>query len=220
MKKTTFDLMRLKNDPEGAIHNIIFDLGNVLIDIDIPRTLDAFARLDIHGIDPADIHPHQSGFFQEYELGNISEANFFRSIRKAYRCENVTDREIADAWCALLTEIDPVRFNMLDGLRKNYRLFVLSNTNTLHITRVKELALQALNGRDFESYFDRCFYSHEMHLRKPDREIYRQVIEQTGIIPQQTLFIDDNDCNFSGARALYLKTHHLTADQRVTDLFF
>jgi putative hydrolase of the HAD superfamily len=211
-------IKELPTFPAG-IRNILFDLGNVLIDIDIPRTLDAFARLGIGGLDPSAIHPHQSGFFQEYELGNISEADFLRQIREDHACEQTTDAAIAEAWCALLTGIDPARFELLDRLRKTHRLFVLSNTNTLHIARVQALAAKALNGRAFESYFERCFYSHEMHLRKPDPAIYRRVIAEAGIVPAETLFIDDNACNLPEAAAEGLKIHHLSRGETVLDLF-
>jgi putative hydrolase of the HAD superfamily len=211
--------MKNPSDYLSGIRNILFDLGNVLIDIDIPRTLDAFARLGIDGLDPSAIHPHQRGFFQDYELGTISEAEFVRAIRESHACERATDAQIRDAWCALLTDIDPARFEMLERLRGDYRLLVLSNTNTLHIARVRQMACKALNGRTFESYFERCFYSHELHLRKPDPTIYRRVIAAAGIVPEQTLFIDDNACNLPSAAAEGLKTHHLTAGQTVIELF-
>lgn len=205
--------------PPPGIRNILFDLGNVLIDIDIPRTLDAFARLGIGGLEASAIHPHQSGFFQEYELGNLSEIQFLQAIRENFPCEKATDEAIRQAWCALLRDVDPARFALLERLRKKYRLFVLSNTNTLHIARVRELVEQMPGGRAFESYFERCFYSQELHLRKPDPEIYRRVIAEAGIIPQETLFIDDNACNLPPAAALSLHVHHLRGGETVLDLF-
>lgn len=212
--------MKLRDTFSDDIQNIIFDMGNVLIDLDIPATVRAFAALNVGGLRPEDIHPLTIGLFLEYELGNIDDSGFIAAIRETYDCSGVTDAELFAAWNAMLSDVDLRRFALLEKLKENYRLFVLSNTNEGHIRHVKELFREASGGREFESFFERCFYSHDMHLRKPDPEIYRQVIRETGVDPEKTLFIDDNACNISPAAALKLKTHCLAVGKEtIRDLF-
>jgi len=211
--------MKLQDRFPQGIRNIIFDIGNVLVDLDIPATLQAFQELSIGGLHPDDIHPHQTGFFLDYELGWLDDQGFLAGIRQAYDCSGVTDRQIFDAWNAMLKDPEPTRFDLIRQLGHNYRLFVLSNTNPQHINHLNTRLKAVFGGMELESLFEHCFYSHELHLRKPDVGIYRQVIAQTGIIPQQTLFIDDNACNFSGAKPLKLITHHLTNGEHLRELF-
>jgi len=204
---------------DSGIRNIIFDIGNVLIDLDIPATLRAFASLHFGGLRPEDIHPHQTGFFLDYELGKIDDAGFLASLHRTYDCSAVTDLQIFTAWNAMLRDPEPARFELIRRLGQHYRLFVLSNTNHQHITHLRQRFAEICPGRTFDSLFEHCFYSHYMHLRKPDPEIYRRVIAQTGIISEQTLFIDDNACNILPAAALSLKTHHLRAGEKLAGLF-
>lgn len=201
------------------IKNIIFDLGGVLVDIRIDKSVEAFRKLNIKGLDVSDIHPHQKGFFLDYELGLISTGEFIACIRCRYDCSAVDDAAIRSAWNVLLQDIDMRRFRLLERLRKKYRLFLLSNTNELHIGELRRNFRETSGGTEFESYFDGCFYSHVMHLRKPDARVYSQVIETTGIDPAQTIFIDDNDCNFSGALSAGLNVYHLTGGETILDFF-
>ena len=210
--------MRLRNDFPTAIQNIIFDLGNVLVDLDIPATIQAFTELRIGGLQPQDIHPHQTGFFLDYELGTLSDNAFLSAVRQAYDCAGVEENRIWEAWNAIIPSVDPGRFRLMEKL-DGYRLFVLSNTNSQHISRLDRLFRDATGGEDFERFFEACFYSHRMGLRKPGPEIYQSVVRQAGIVPQETLFIDDNACNFSGASSLYMETYHLTGEETLFDLF-
>jgi putative hydrolase of the HAD superfamily len=211
--------MKLRDTFPADIETIVFDMGNVLIDLDIPATLRAFADLQIGGLREEDIHPHQRGFWLAYELGQIYDRGFLEAIRAEYDAAGATDSEIWAAWNAMLPAIDPQRYALIEELSTRYRLFVLSNTNPQHVEHIKKLVAETIGGKGFEAYFERCFYSHELLLRKPDPAIYRHVERETGIDPETTLFIDDNACNLLPATALHWKTHHLTARETIADLF-
>lgn len=202
------------------VKNIILDLGGVLLDIDIRRTLEAFDKLNIDGVRSEDVYPHLKGPFLELELGNIDGDEFLKRMREEHGIgESVTDKQIWDAWNALLLDFDLERFDMIEKSGDKYRLFILSNTNLPHrIEYLKRFETQS-GGRTFESYFEKCFYSDELHMRKPDERIYRHVIETTGIVPEETLFIDDNKCNFVGAEACGIKTLAVNSSFTVKDIF-
>lgn len=212
--------MQLKNQQFKHIENIIFDFGNVLIDFDILRTIRAMEQLGLSTLNPEDIHPHNAGVFLQLELGEISTREFLTKL-KSYANDRIpTDLELHYAWNMMLRDYDFERFALLDKLRDNYKLYLLTNTNLPH----REYLIQKFNAenprqRTFESYFDICFYSDAMHLRKPDAEIYRQTILQAGIEPERTLFIDDNLCNLTGAAEVGLHTYHLTQPETILDLF-
>lgn len=187
-----------------SIRNIIFDLGNVIIDIDIPRTNEALKLLlgdnyyRLMGGDP---------FFFQYEKGLMTSYEFISKLRKLN--PTLKSEVIIDAWNAMLLETPHHRLNLLSKLKKEYRVFILSNTNDLHLNWVKK-DLKLNNGvQDFdEQFFHQAFYSHEMNCRKPDAEIYQKVLDSTGIIAGETLFIDDNFDNIVGARQLGIIGHH------------
>lgn len=212
--------MRLVDPRFSSVDTIIFDLGGVLLDIDISLTISAFEQLGISGLAKEDIHPHQKDFFLALELGTISNSQFIEKLKATYPgAASISDKTLWEAWNALLLDFDMKRFELLDSLRQQYRIYLLSNTNLPH--RIHYLAgfLKQSKGREFGSYFHKCFYSDEMKLRKPDIAIYQQVIRETGLTPSRALFIDDNSCNFEGAIAAGLNCHHLTAGQTIEELF-
>lgn len=212
--------MHIKNRELKEVRNIIFDLGNVLLDIDISLTIEALKKLGLTNFKESEIHPHNAGIFLELELGKITNQEFYDKI-KGYATGVVpSDEQIKQAWNALLLPFDYERFELLDKLRKNYKIFLLSNTNLPHrecmFVNFKE---NNPAGKDFESYFDACFYSDAMHLRKPNIRIYQTLLQETGIRAEETLFIDDNAPNLPTAEELGIKTHHLVKGESVFDLF-
>lgn len=212
--------MKLKNSKFSSVKNIIFDFGNVLLDIDISLSIKAFKQLGLTGFKAEDIHPHNAGVFLELELGNISTEEFITKLRGSSAKDTPTDFEIYNAWNMLILPFDFNRFRLLDQLRQNYKVYLLSNTNWPH----REFFLQKFNAenpddRTFESYFDQCFYSDAMRMRKPDHEIYIETLKQARITAGETLFIDDNECNLVSAGELGIHTHHLIKPETVHDLF-
>lgn len=205
------------------IRNLIFDFGGVLLDIDIQRTITAFQKLGLTDLHHEEIHPQNRGIFLELELGQLTTAEFVAQLQQCVPSgqRKPSAEELLVAWNALLLDYDWRRFELLDALRQSgYRLFLLSNTNQPH----RECFVERFNrenpaGRTFESYFEECFYSDAMHLRKPDEAIYRAVLEQAGLEPGQTLFIDDNRPNTEGAERVGMRTVHLASPRTVLDLF-
>lgn len=199
------------------IHTIVFDIGNVLVDIDYEVMVAEFAKIantDFHQIVT---YSHQQGFFDQYEKGQISTSEF-RNILRKYLKDGVTDKEIDTAWNSILIHYPPAKFELLKKLCGQFKILALSNINDLHALAIDE-AVQNQFGVGMRSYFDHAYYSHEMGLRKPEKEIYQMVLEQQGLDPAQTLFIDDKLENTDAAAALGIKVHHLTKREALLDLF-
>ena len=215
--------MPQKTAMTDGIRNLIFDFGGVLLDIDIRRTVAAFAALGLPGLDPFDTHPRNAVVFLRLELGQITERQFVEQLQALVPDGNPVPApaQLLDAWNAMLLPYDWRRFELLDRLRaEGRRIFLLSNTNLPH----RRCFIDRFDrgnpaGRPFESYFDRCFWSDEMHLRKPAPEIYLDVLREEGLRAPETLFIDDNSPNTDAARELGIRTFHLAPPTAVSDLF-
>jgi putative hydrolase of the HAD superfamily len=194
------------------IKNIIFDLGGVIIDVVFERSTAAFEALNPALKDIIWRDTFQSDLFWDYEKGFISDAEFRARVIKTFRLPLLSDHDFDTAWNALLGDIPPARIEVLQQLATQYRVFLLSNTNAIHIRGVEQI-LQARTGiAQLPPLFERCYYSYDMGKRKPDPTIYQQVLEENGLNPAETLFLDDNLDNVHAAQGLGIATIHVPAN--------
>lgn len=179
--------------------NIIFDLGNVLVRLNSDGCMKAFAAL---GLAPyLDLSQHSEGpeLMHKLGLGLISTKEFCDGVRTLSGLP-ITDREIIDTANVMLGEIPTRKMDVLLSLRaKGKRVFLLSNTIDIHWDYCVE-HLFPYDGHSVDDYFEQVFLSQRMHLDKPDQRIFKEVVRQTGIIPADTLFIDDLPANCKAAQ--------------------
>jgi glucose-1-phosphatase len=185
------------------IRNIIFDMGNVIIDIDVPETYRAFAAFAGISEEEATAIFNDNNFYYNLEVGKIDDQTFRHHVRGAFGA-GLTDFEIDKAWCALLKEMPKDRLDRILELTKSYNVFLLSNTNAIHIREVSERA--ALLGHDFLALFKIPFLSYEMGLMKPDENFYHEVLRKGDLLPEETIFIDDNFDNIESAGKVGIET--------------
>ena len=176
------------------ITTIIFDLGGVILNLDQDRTLRAFKRL---GVDLEDIN-EMSTIFSDFEVGKIN-ANDFRQAIMTHLKGNATENEIDAAWNAMLLDLPTERLTYLKFLRKNFNVHLLSNTNSIHIDAFNKYLLDEHPNLDWYAQFDKVYYSYEIGLRKPNKDIYEFVIQENNLKPHECLFIDDLKANLNGA---------------------
>lgn len=178
--------------------NIIFDLGNVLVKLDEDATMQAFENLGMGRYKHLRENPEALKLFQAMGIGMISNQDFFNAFRSIVN-PNATDKQITDATNAMLITIPDVKKQKLMDLRKaGYRTFLLSNTIDLHWKYCKD-ELFPMDSFTVDDYFEHTFTSQKMHMKKPDDEIFQTVIEETGIKPNETIFIDDLEVNCNAA---------------------
>lgn len=200
-----------------SIKHIVFDLGGVIINLSIQRTIDALTHLTNQS--PSFItqaYLNQSFFFA-YERGEISSMEFRNQIRSLFAID-VTDDDIDQAWNAMILDLPVERLRMLQNLRKEYSISLLSNTNTIHLDYVNEVALRGVSN-ELDYYFDKAYYSHRVGMRKPDAVIYEYVISDSGFEPHETLFLDDNKDNVRAASQLGIHTQLINDPEEVMRLF-
>lgn len=200
-----------------GIKNLIIDFGGVLIDLNRQRCIENFRKLGLADVDAMlDIY-HQQDFFRNYEKGLISSAGF-RDIIRGKIGKPVDDARIDEAWNSFLVGIPAFKLDLLLELRKEYVVYLLSNTNEIHWQWACRHAFPYKAFR-VGDYFERIFLSFEMKMAKPDAEIFQKVLDDTGILPQETLFIDDSDANCRTAEVLGISTYTPKAHEDWGHLF-
>lgn len=208
----------MKNKIAENITTVIFDLGGVLFDIDYKRTQEAFQKLGaITDFNEVYSQQKQAGIFDEFEKGNISPAKFREGLRKWLPADSA-DKEIDNAWNALLLGFSPEKIKLLHKLKSKYKLFLLSNTNEIHLPEVMNMIKVHTPGT-LEEIFIKEYYSCRMGLRKPDKEIYEKVVMENNLNPLQTLFVDDLLPNLEGAQLTGLQTLHCTPTINLVEYF-
>ena len=185
------------------IRNIIFDLGGVLLKLDRDACIKAYNDLGYNGFDKVLSEFHQSGFFMDYEKGLISSEEFRILIKE--HCEKGTSDESIDmAMGSFLIGIPVEKIRYIYKLRERFRTYVLSNTNPVAMDYVRPMF--NVDGLDMEDFFDKIYLSYKMKLAKPDPEVYKYVLNDSGLTPGETLFIDDSPINLKAAEEFGIKT--------------
>jgi glucose-1-phosphatase len=201
----------------SKIKNIIFDLGGVLLDIDTTKTDAAFEQLGIKDFkNNYSLHKADS-LFDDLETGKITETTFYDGIRNISK-SSLTNIEIRDAWNALLLDFRTESLAFLQQIAAKYKLFLLSNTNSIHLTAFNEIFKRDTGKETLDSYFTKAYYSNIIGLRKPHAPVYSFVLADADLIAGETLFVDDLINNIEGAKALGIQAHHLQPHERVEGL--
>lgn len=191
----------------SKISAIIFDLGGVILNLDPQRTTEGFKAL---GFDMDNMGTGTTTMFHDFEKGLITEDDFRQHVRALLQ-QPVTDVHIHDAWNSMLLDLPAERIAMLKALRKRFKLYLLSNTNVVHIRAFDEQFKQAHAQENWMDLFDHVYYSYEMGMRKPDKEIYEFVLDDVQLKGDACIFIDDNEQNLVAAAACGIHVIHAKA---------
>ena len=196
---------------------IIFDFGGIFINLNYTATIDAFKKLGIANFDELYCQAQQSNLFDNYETGKISSQRFLNGLLN-FLPAKTTPNQIVKAWNAMLLDIEPDKVSLLAELRKSYPVYLLSNTNDLHID-VAFRRWKTTIGQPIHNSFDKIYLSHEVGLRKPTKEIFELVCSENNLNPTQTLFIDDTEQHINGAKLIGLQTHLHTTNASLHPIF-
>lgn len=181
------------------IKNIIFDFGDVFINLDKEATYRELYRLGVEEISEKMIQ-----VYYDYEKGLISTDDFVDYFHNEFAIEK---EDLVKAWNAILLDFPLERLDFLKELTASnkYRLFLLSNTNDMHISWIqKDWGMDLYN--EFKNCFEQFYLSHEIQMRKPNTDIYEFVLEENNLVPSETIFIDDTLENTETAEKLGIKT--------------
>jgi putative hydrolase of the HAD superfamily len=200
-----------------AIKNILFDLGGVLYHIDYNLTIKAFEKLGIDNFHKHFSQQQQNNLFDRLETGRVSSEEFISEMKVLLpKC---SDKQIIDAWNALLLEIPQENIQLLEKLSKKYKLYLLSNTNSIHIERINEQLYKKYNFKNLNPLFDTVFLSHEIGMRKPNTDTFEYVLDEAGINANETLFIEDSIQHIESANNVGIQTRLWESNKPLSGLF-
>lgn len=202
----------------SLIKNIIFDFGGVIIDIDFWRSINAYIKLGGENFDHIYSQASQTDLFDKLDKGIIRPDDFIMELKKLLPPQT-KNQTITDAWNAILIGIPEHRIRLLENIRNNYRIFLMSNTNTIHYNEyIKELK-QKYGYNNLSELFEKVYLSFELKMRKPDPDFFSLILNENNLNPKETVFIDDSEQNLPPAQTLGINTIFLKKGIDVSDLF-
>ncbi len=187
------------------ITSIIFDLGGVLLDLDLQKTFDAFEVLGFTGFNQHFDSYSGSPFIELFEEGKMTNEAFIATV-KTYCHKGTTTEEILTAWNAMLGPLQPQKVELLLQLKKQYKLFLYSNTNALHVAYLHQYYNTTFGNATFRNMFEKIYYSNEFGIRKPNTEGFLKILTEQHLLPENTLFIDDGKMHIAAAKGLGIQT--------------
>ncbi len=200
-----------------AIKAVIFDLGNVIIPLEDEAFWWNEQFLGIFEQPESVRQLKDEGFFVEYEKGTFDTSYFLETLSQYLKPE-YQKKDIADKWNALLKEIPEERLDFLRNLKDQYEIYLLSNTNEIHLDFIKAALIERFGSDVLYEIFDHCYYSYEIREVKPDVEIYLRVLKEQQIKAGEALFIDDKIANLEGAEKAGITTIHILPSQEISDV--
>lgn len=206
---------------KSKLKNLIFDLGDVIIPIDLTAPIRNFAMLANLPEDDVRALWMEHNLVGQYETGVIDDEAFRAHVRKMLKertneSDDWADEVIDTAWNTILLDLPIERIERIKELPSKYRLFLLSNTSPIHIRQVNKV-LKGMNQPTLEELFERVFYSYEVQLLKPAPEIYQHVLNEAGLVAEETAFFDDNAANIKAAAELGIQAVHVQPPLTILD---
>ena len=202
----------------AKIKNIIFDLGGVILDIDENIV---YKELEKMGINISEL-AHSKEFmdiFSKFDIGVYTAPTFRKKIKALLGQEKMTDQRFDAIWNSMLLDIPRERIEAIEKVKKHYKIFLMSNSNVIHYDLyVRDLQLR-FGYNEFDELFNKSYFSFAEHLEKPDPRFFELILDHEGLIPEETLFIDDTAENIEVAKSLGIHTYHIRRDELVRNLF-
>ena len=198
------------------IKAIIFDLGAVILNINYQNTIDEFSKLGVKNASTFYSKKVQNNLFNQIETGDITAEKFLAELQK--ETNNASINQVSEAWNAMLLDLPENRLAVIQSLKKKCSIYLLSNTNTIHIDAFKK-KLGKVKWKKFCNLFDKMYLSHEVGLRKPNTAIFEYILKEQNLQAHEVFFIDDSTEHIEGANKLGIKTHHLKNGEEIATLF-
>ncbi|MBR6227400.1 MAG: HAD family phosphatase [Bacteroidales bacterium] len=202
----------------AKIKNIIFDLGGVVLDIDESIV---YKELEKMGINTSEL-AHSKDLMEilsKFDTGIYTAPTFRKKMKALIGQEKMTDQKFDSIWDAMLLDIPRERIEAIEKVKKHYKIFLMSNSNVIHYDLyVRDLQLR-FGYNEFDELFNKSYFSFAEHLEKPDPRFFELILDHEGLLPEETLFIDDTAANIKVAQSLGINTYHISREELVRNLF-
>jgi putative hydrolase of the HAD superfamily len=180
--------------------NIIFDMGGVIVDVHLDRAVEKFKALGVKDAGELIDSSHHKGIFIDFENGNIDTGRFCELLNE-HVGKTIPPQEIESAWKSIISPPLEYKMDYIKELRKKYKLYILTNNNPVILNWACSKGFTP-SGDSLSDCFDKIYASYKMKCTKPDLKIFRMMIEDAGINPEESLYIDDSEHNLIPARKL------------------
>ena len=202
----------------AKIKNIIFDLGGVVLDIDEGIIVKELEKM---GINVKKLF-HSEEFndvMSKFDTGIYTTPTFRKRMKALIGQEKMTDQRFDAIWNSMILDIPRERIEAIEKVKKHYKIFLMSNSNVIHYDLyVRDLQLR-FGYNEFDELFNKSYFSFAEHLEKPDPRFFELILDLEGLLPEETLFIDDTAENIKVAKSLGIHTYHIRRDELVRNLF-
>ena len=195
---------------------IIFDLGAVILNINYQNTIDEFTKLGVKNAATFYSKKVQTDLFNQIETGMISSNEFLKALQRETKNANI--KQVEQAWNALLLDLPEERLQLIKKLKNNHIIYLLSNTNAIHINAIKK-QLGNKKWLAFCELFDKMYLSHELGLRKPDVKIFEYILKEQKLKAEEVFFIDDSPQHIASAKKIGIHCYHLLDNEDIITLF-
>ena len=195
---------------------IIFDLGGVILNINYQKTITQFKNLGVITDDSYFSKNFQTDVFNQIETGKISEEEFLLELQKKNTAISI--KKLKNAWNAMLLDLPHKRIDLLKKIKETFSIYLLSNTNAIHIAEFKRQLGPDLY-HEFYNLFDKIYYSHEIGFRKPDPKAFHIILEENKLATDEVFFIDDSIQHIKAAKKIGIKTGYLSKKLRLSTFF-
>ena len=190
-----------------------------MINLDFKKSTDAFRELGFPHFENMFSQFKADQLFEKLEKGLISPEDLYTVLHKVGK-EGITTEQLQHAWNSMLLDFRVESLAFLSELKKTYNLFLLSNTNAIHLTAFNGILKEQTGLDSLGNFFNRSYYSHLVGLRKPNNDIFEFVLADAGLNINETLFIDDTQDNIETAAKMGFKTHHLLPGEKIENLAY
>ena len=202
----------------SQIKHIIFDLGQVILNVDLAAAKKQMVQRGIDNLEEVYQQLLETNIYFKLETGEITPEEFRATIKEVVKIP-LSDAEIDKDWNAMILDIPRERVKFMTRLKSKYMLYLLSNTNHIHWLYYDQYFQDTFDYPSINTFFTRCWYSYLMGVRKPDPEIFRMALEEGQLIPEETVFIDDLKENVDAAATLGIIPAHLPEGKEIMELF-
>jgi len=196
---------------------VILDLGGVIINLDYNKTIHAFEALGMKDFNTVYSQAAQTNLFDNFETGQVSAQHFVNSLLPHLK-QGTTPNKVVHAWNAMILDVPLKKLALLESLKSRYPVFLLSNTNELHVPVVRR-EFAKVTDFPMEHFFTQLYFSNEIKMRKPNAEIFEFVCKENNLNPAKTLFVDDSIQHIEGAHSIGLIAEHLKNPEDLYQLF-
>ena len=202
----------------AKIKNIIFDLGGVILDIDENIVYKELEKMGINTLELARSKEFMD-IMSKFDTGIYTAPTFRKKTKALLGLEKMTDQKFDAIWNSMLLDIPRERIEAIEKVKKHYKIFLMSNSNVIpYDLYVRDLQLR-FGYHEFDELFNKSYFSFAEHLEKPDPRFFELILDHEGLLPEETLFIDDTASNIRAAQSLGIHTYHISREELVRNLF-